>query len=221
MTNGPRWHEVDAYIERTLLGNDGVLQAALRDADAAGLPPISVSAPQGKMLEILARGCGARRVLEIGTLAGYSAICLGRALPENGRLISLELEPRHAEVARANLRRAGLAGRVEVRVGAGLETIAAMRRDGEEPFDLVFIDADKPGYPAYLEAVRPLLHVGSLIVADNVVRNGAVASNVADEAVQGVRRFNEMLAADPAIDATVVQTVGVKGYDGFALAIVR
>ena len=218
--NERQWADVDEYIQRTLLGDDPALEAALAESAAAGLPPISVSPAQGKMLELLARLCCADRILEIGTLGGYSTIALARALPPNGRLVTLELERKHAEVARKNLDRAGVGERVEIRVGPASESLAAMVRSGEPVFDFVFLDADKGGYPAYLQAVRPLLRPGSVIVADNVVRDGAVAEPSGDESVRGAQRFNAMLGSDAGYDATVIQTVGLKGYDGFALALV-
>jgi predicted O-methyltransferase YrrM len=176
---------------------------------------------QGQLLQVLARGLGARRILEIGTLGGYSTIWLARALPPGGRLISLEAEARHAEVARANLALAGLAAVAEVRLGRAQDTLPQLHAAGEGPFDLIFIDADKPGYPGYLDWSVRLSRPGSMIVADNVVRNGAVADPASPDAdVQGVRRFIERLAAEPRVSATVIQTVGRKGYDGFALAVV-
>jgi len=216
-----RWTAVDSYIGESLVPADPVLEAALQTSADAGLPPISVSPSQGTMLHVLARAQGARRILEIGTLGGYSAIWLGRALPTGGRLITLEAEPRHAEVARANLARAGLRDLAEVRVGPALETLPQLHAAGDAPFDLIFIDADKPAYPDYLSWSLRLSRPGTMIIADNVVRDGAVADPASRDAnVQGVRRFIEMMAAEPRISATVIQTVGSKGYDGFALAVV-
>jgi predicted O-methyltransferase YrrM len=216
-----RWSAVDSYIGENLVPADPVLEAALRASSDAGLPPISVSPSQGKLLHLLARAQGARTILEIGTLGGYSAIWLARALPPGGRLITLEAEPRHAEVARANLAHAGLADVAEVRVGPALDTLPKLEAGGDGPFDLIFIDADKPGYPDYLPWSLRLSRPGSMIIADNVVRGGAVADSASTDAnVQGVRWFIEMLAAEPRVSATAIQTVGSKGYDGFALALV-
>jgi predicted O-methyltransferase YrrM len=216
-----RWTAVDNYIDDTLVPADPALDAALQASSDAGLPAISVSPSQGKLLHLLARAQGARRILEIGTLGGYSTIWLARALPAGGRLITLEADPRHAEVARANLANAGLADVTEVRVGRAQDTLPALHAAGEGPFDLVFIDADKPGYPGYLAWSVRLSRAGTVIIADNVVRDGAVADSAsADASVQGVRRFLESLAAEPRVSATAIQTVGSKGYDGFALAVV-
>jgi predicted O-methyltransferase YrrM len=213
------WTAVDAYIEDLFLPPDPPLEAALAESTAAGLPTIAVSPVLGKLLMLLARVQGARRILEIGTLGGYSTIWLARALPPGGRLVTLELSPHHAAVARANLERAGLAGRVEVRVGPAAEGLAALATEAAEPFDLIFIDADKPGYPAYLEGSLRLARPGTLIIADNVVRDGKVVDPANDDPnVRGAQRFNERLAADPRVEAVVLQTVGSKGYDGLALA---
>ncbi|GAB4070287.1 O-methyltransferase [Ancylobacter sonchi] len=215
------WSRVDHWIEDTLLPPDPALASALEASDAAGLRAINVAPNQGKLLMLLAMMRGARRILEIGTLGGYSTIWLARALPEDGRLVTLEFDPHHAEVARANIAHAGLADRVEVRVGPARTTLAAMIAAGEAPFDFVFIDADKPGNPHYLEAALALSHPGTVIVADNVVREGRAADPAnTDESVVGIRRFMEMVAAEPRLVATAVQTVGSKGYDGFALALV-
>lgn len=216
------WTAVDDYIEQLFLPDDPALTAALADSVAAGLPTIAVSPAQGKLLMILARASGARRILEIGTLGGYSAIWLARALPGGGRLVSLELEPKHAGVARANIARAGLAGRVEVRVGPAVESLAHLAAEGAEPFDFVFIDADKPGYVDYLHGAMRLSRPGTLIVADNVVRQGKVLDAAGDDSnAQGARRFNEELAAEPRLSAVVLQTVGSKGHDGLAIAVVN
>jgi predicted O-methyltransferase YrrM len=215
------WNSVDAHLVATLLEPDPVLDAALADSSAAGLPEIHVAPNQGKLLSLLVRIRGARRVLEVGTLGGYSTIWLARGLPADGRLVSLELEEHNASVARANLERAGLGDRVEVRVGPAADTLAAMVAAGEEPFDLVFLDADKGGYPTYLARALELSGPGSVIVADNVVRGGAVAdASTTDPNAIGVRRFLDDAAADPRLDGTAVQTVGSKGHDGFALLVV-
>jgi predicted O-methyltransferase YrrM len=218
----PRWTDVDDYIVRHLLGDDP-LQDATLSANAAGeLPPIDVSAAQGKMLHLFARMAGARRILEVGTLGGYSTIWLARALAEGGELVTLELEPHHAEVARANIARAGFAERVDVRVGPAVDTLDAMIAAGEAPFDLVFIDADKPGNVAYLNAALALSRPGTTIVVDNVVRGGGVLDTSGhDERIEGARRLFEAVAAEPRLSATAVQTVGAKKWDGFLLAMVH
>jgi predicted O-methyltransferase YrrM len=215
------WTAVDHYLDDVLVGHDAALDAALRESAEAALPPINVAPTQGKLLNLLARSIGARSILEIGTLGGYSTIWLARALPADGRLISLEIDRRHAEVARANIARAGLEQRVEVRVGRALDALAQLGEQAAGPFDLFFIDADKPNIPAYFSWALRLARPGSLIVVDNVVRDGAVIeADSADASVQGVRRLNELMASEPRVAATVIQTVGVKGYDGFALALV-
>jgi predicted O-methyltransferase YrrM len=212
------WAAVDDYLGRLIAPEDPVLTAALRAADEAGLPPINVSLLQGKLLNLLARSMQARSILEVGTLAGYSTIWLGRALPPDGRLITLEAEPKHAEVARANLARAGLDGIAEVRLGLALDTLPELV---EQSFDLVFIDADKPSIPDYFRWALVLTRPGGMVIVDNVVRGGAVADErSSDPAVQGVRRFHELLASEPRASATTIQTVGVKGHDGFTLAVV-
>jgi predicted O-methyltransferase YrrM len=216
-----QWTAVDRYITDLLVPPDPALGAALQASAAAGLPPINVSPNQGKLLWLLARVQGARTILEVGTLGGYSTIWLARALPADGRLITLEADPNHAEVARANIARAGLADVVELRLGQALDSLPRLADEGRRPFDLIFIDADKPSYPDYLAWALKLSRRGSLIIADNVVRKGAVVDAASDDpAVQGVRRFNELLAAEPRLSATAIQTVGSKGYDGFALALV-
>jgi predicted O-methyltransferase YrrM len=215
------WDAVDQYVNDQLVAPDPALSAALQDSNVAGLPQINVSPGQGKLLQLLAQAQGARSILEIGTLGGYSTIWLARALPRDGRLISLEADPKHVEVARANIARAGLAHNVEIRCGRALDTLPQLVAENRGPFDLVFIDADKPGYPDYLEWALKLSRRGSLIIADNVVRDGAVAdSSSRDPGVRGIRHFIEMLAAEPRVSATVIQTVGSKGYDGFAMALV-
>lgn len=214
------WGAVDQYITDLLVPSDPALEAALEASAAAGLPAINVAPNQGKLLEILARLTGARAILEIGTLGGYSTIWLARALPADGRLITLEADPKHAEVARANIARAGLAASVEVRLGKALETLPAVAAEGHGPFDLVFIDADKPSNPDYFAWAMRLTRPGSLIIVDNVVRDGAVADpNSTDPSVQSVRRLNEIVAAEPRVSATAIQTVGSKGYDGLAIIL--
>jgi predicted O-methyltransferase YrrM len=211
------WHEVDSYITDTLVQPDAALQAALEASDAAGLPQISVSPAHGKLLWLLARVVGAKRILEIGTLGGYSTIWLARGLAAGGRLITLEALEKHAAVARANIERAGLSQAVDIRVGKALATLPGV--DG--PFDLAFIDADKQNNAEYFGWALKLSRPGSLIVVDNVVREGAVVdARSRDAAVLGVRRLNQLMAAEPRVAATAVQTVGSKGYDGFAVALV-
>ena len=213
------WTEVDRYLGELFAPPDPVLDAALAASAAAGLPAHHVAPTQGKLLQLLARLQGARSILEIGTLGGYSTIWLARALPPGGRLVTLEADPRHAEVARANLDRAGLGGVVEVFVGPALETLPRLADEGRGPFDLVFLDADKPSNPDYLDWALRLTRRGSLIVADNVVRDGEVVdAGSRDPRVQGVRRFLERLAAEPRLGATAIQTVGSKGWDGLAIA---
>ena len=215
------WSAVDDYIAGHLLGDDSVLEAALASNAAAGLPAIDVSPAQGKMLHLFARGMGARRILEVGTLGGYSTIWLARALPEGGRLVTLELDPHHAATARANLAHAGLADKVEVRVGPASETLDAMIASGEAPFDFIFVDADKEGYPAYLAAAMRLSRPGTMIVFDNVVREGGILDpGHPDPRVQGTRALFEAMAAEPRLSATAIQTVGAKKWDGFALGLV-
>lgn len=216
-----RWAEVDGYVSGLLAPQDGVLEAALEAGVDAGLPEIQVSPPQARLLEILARSIGARTMLEFGTLAGYSTIWLARALPEGGRLITLEADSGYAEVARTNIANAGLSDLVELRVGPALEALPDLEAEGVGPFDFVFIDADKIHTPDYftwaLERTRP----GGLIVADNVVRDGALADPESDDpTIPAQRRLHELIAADPRVTATTIQTVGSKGYDGFTLALV-
>ncbi|WP_437562717.1 O-methyltransferase [Sorangium sp. So ce542] len=216
-----QWSAVDRYITDLLVPPDAALDAALEASAAAGLPPINVAPNQGKLLNLLARIHGARTILEIGTLGGYSTIWLARALPAGGRLITLESEPKHAEVARANLDRAGVADRVELRLGRALDTLPKLAAEGRGPFDLIFIDADKPSNPDYFAWALKLSRRGSVIVVDNVVRRGAVVDpESADPNVQGVRRLYELLAAERRVSATAIQTVGAKGYDGLAVALV-
>jgi len=214
-----RWKAVDDYYAGALGAGDPVMDEVLKASEAAGLPSIQVSALQGRMLMLLAQMAGAKRILEIGTLGGYSTIWLARALPKGGEVITLEAEPLHAETAKANIDRAGFDQMVEVKLGPAAETLEAMVTEGVRPFDFIFIDADKPGYPAYLDLAMKLSWPGTVIVADNMVRQGAVAdAGSDDESVKAVRLFNEKLAADKRLSATAVQTVGAKGYDGFVLA---
>jgi predicted O-methyltransferase YrrM len=211
---------VDQFVSETVVEEDAALRGAVEAAEAAGLPPIQVSPPQGKLLQLLVRLVGAKRILEFGTLGGYSAILMARALPDDGRLITLEAKPEYAEVARRSIERAGVGERVEVQVGPALEALPSL--EGEGPFDFVFIDADKINTPNYfawaLDHVRP----GGLIIADNVVRDGTLAdATAADEATRAQRQLHEMLAGEERVEATTIQTVGVKGYDGFLIALVE
>jgi predicted O-methyltransferase YrrM len=209
------WTTVDRYITDLFVPSDAVLEAALQASADAGMPAIAVSPNQGKLLMLMAQMIGARRILEIGTLGGYSTIWLARGLAEGGRLITLEADPKHAGVARSNIARAGLADVVEVRVGKAIDTLPLL----EGPFDLIFIDADKVSYPDYLDWALRLSREGSMMIADNVVRKGAVIDGESSDLnVQGVRRFHEILAAEPRLSATAIQTVGSKGYDGFTIA---
>ena len=218
--NQEQWTAVDHYVTEMLVPPDAALEAALEASDAAGLPRIAVAPNQGKLLQLLARARGARKILEIGTLGGYSAIWLARALPTGGRLITLEVEAKHAEVARANIARAGLASVVDVRLGAALETLPRLAAERAGPFDLTFIDADKSNIPSYFEWALKLAAAGALIVVDNVIRDGAVVDEAStDPSVKGVRRLNELLRAEPRVSATTIQTVGARGYDGFTLAM--
>jgi predicted O-methyltransferase YrrM len=214
--------EVDAYLAGLFVGDDPALEGALAASAAAGLPPIAVSAVQGKLLFLLAQCAGARRVLEVGTLGGYSAIWFGRAVGESGRVLSLEIDPEHADVARKNLESAGLERVVSVELGPALQTLDRLIAQHTEPFDLIFIDADKRNNPNYLARGLELSHRGTMIVVDNVVRDGAVTdAKSRDPDLAGTRRVLEMMASDPRLQATAIQTVGAKGYDGFAVALVR
>lgn len=222
----PRWHEVDAYVEQQLVGEDTALESARRASDDAGLPPIALTPAQGKLLHLLARVHGASSILELGTLGGYSTIWLARALPADGRLITFELNAEYAGVAAANVERAGLAGLIKIEVGPALEGLRKLLAEGAGPFDMVFIDADKQRTPEYFELALELTRPGSVIVTDNVVRAGElVNADSADAGVQGMRRFHELLARERVggqrVTATTVQTVGAKGYDGFTLALVE
>ncbi|HWY81284.1 MAG TPA: O-methyltransferase [Roseiarcus sp.] len=221
MTNERRWSEVDSYFAKTLVGSDPALEATLAANAAAGLPSIDVSAPQGKLIHLLARMSGARNALEIGTLGGYSTIWLARALPDGGRLITLEVSAKHADVARRNVARAGLGDKVEIRTGPALETLPKIEADGLGPFDFVFIDADKSNNAVYVEWALRLSRPGTTIMVDNVVREGEVADAASRSTdVVGVRRMFDLMAREPRLSATAIQTVGAKGWDGFALAIV-
>ncbi len=217
-----RWAEVDRYLTELLVRPPPELEQGNRDAAAAGLPAIQVSAAQGAFLALLVRISGARTVLEIGTLGGYSTGWIARALPPEGRVVSLELEPRHAEIARRNLERSGVSDRVDLRVGPALESLRALPKDPLAPFDFVFVDADKLQYADYLRGILPVARPGTVVVADNVVRQGAVVEAAHPDArVGGIRRFLEEVARTPELEAVVVQMVGAKGYDGMAILRVR
>jgi predicted O-methyltransferase YrrM len=216
-----QWTAVDRYITDILVRDDASLEAALRRSEEAGLPPIHVAPNQGKFLQLLALSLNARRILEVGTLGGYSTIWLARALPAGGRLVTMEFDSKHAEVARANLDHAGLAGVTEERVGSAVDLLPKLHAEGGSPFDLIFIDANKNGYPEYFAWALKLSRKGTVIIADNVVRKGGVIdSSSTDANVQGVRRMNEIVAGEPRVSATAIQTVGSKGYDGFMMAVV-
>jgi predicted O-methyltransferase YrrM len=215
------WTAVDHYFSEKLISPDPIWELVLSANAAAGLPRIDVAPNQGKLLHLIARIRGARRILEIGTLGGYSTIWLARALPSDGKLITLEAEPKHADVAKGNIARAGVSTLVDLRLGPALDSLQTIWQESPQPFDLIFIDADKENNPAYLEWALRLSRPGTIIICDNVVRDGAVIdAKSSDAGVRGTRRFFEMLAADPRLDATALQTVGVKGYDGFAIALV-
>ena len=217
-----QWTAVDNYISNLFVPADPILDAVLQSTVRAGMPLINVSAAQGKLLQILALSIGARSILEIGTLAGYSTIFLARGLKDGGRITTLEADPKHAAVAKENISRAGLMDKVEIRIGRALDTLPKLAGEGRGPFDLVFIDADKPNTAAYFAWAVRLARPGTIIVTDNVVRKGAVADpNSQDENVRGMRQFNAAVAATPNVTATVIQTVGSKGYDGFSIAFVN
>jgi predicted O-methyltransferase YrrM len=217
----PLWDQVDAYLTGTFVPRDEAFAAALADSEKAGLPTIQVSPPQGRLLELLARALRARQILEIGTLGGYSTLWLARGLAPGGRIVTLEVDPKHADVARRSFERAGRSGAIELRLGAALETLPRMVEERAGPFDLVFVDADKPSLPDYFSWSLKLSRPGTLIVIDNVVREGDVVdATSADASVQGVRRMNERIAAEPRVTATTLQTVGGKGYDGLAFVLV-
>jgi predicted O-methyltransferase YrrM len=214
-----QWTAVDDYINASVVRPDEALSAALAAMSEAGMPPIAVSAAQGKLLAILARMLGARKILEIGTLGAYSTIWLARSLPAGGKLISLEIEPEHAAVARKNLAKAGLEAKAEVRIGPALEILPQLER--EAPFDLTFVDADKANIPVYFDWSVRLSRAGSIVVVDNVVRDGKlIDESTTDPNVEGVRRLHELIAGDSRVTATTIQTVGSKGYDGFTIALV-
>jgi predicted O-methyltransferase YrrM len=220
--NQATWTAVDDYISEALIGPDRVQEETLRRNAAEELPSIDVAPNQGKMLYLLAKIRGAKRILEIGTLGGYSTIWLARALPPDGRLVTLELSEKHAAVAGANIARAGFADRVEIRVGPALESLAELAAEGEEAFDLIFLDADKPNNPNYLEWALRFSRPGTVILGDNVVRDGEIADpSSTDDRVVGSRQLLEKMGADDRLEATAIQTVGLKGYDGFAMAVVR
>ena len=217
----PGWGAVDAFIADRLLGDDSTLSATLAANAAGGLPDIDVSPAQGRMLHLFARMAGARRILEIGTLGGYSTIELARALPADGKLISLEIDPHHADVARSNVANAGLGGRVDIRTGPALDSLQAMIAAKEGPFDLVFIDADKQNNPAYVRAALAMSRPGTTIVVDNVIREGGVLDAASgDERIRGTRELFDAVGAEKRLTATAVQTVGIKKWDGFLIAVV-
>jgi predicted O-methyltransferase YrrM len=217
-----QWNAVDDYISDILLDQDAALTQALADSQAGGLPAISVSPAQGKFLHLMAKACRARSILEIGTLGGYSTIWLARALPADGRMVTLEAEPKHAKVAQANITRAGVGSKVDLRVGRAIDTLPKLAEDANTSFDFIFIDADKPSIPDYFTWSMKLVRPGSVIIIDNMVRGGALADAASSDAgVKALRRVNELMAAEPRVSATVVQTVGAKGYDGFSMAVVE
>jgi predicted O-methyltransferase YrrM len=219
MTDKPTPKDVDAFLDSTVLGDDPALTAALQASDAAGLPSIAVSAQQGKFLSVLTAAVQARRVLEIGTLGGFSTIWLARGAGPEGRVVTLEYEPKHAEVARANVERAGLGDRVEILVGAALDTLPTLSGGA---YDLIFIDADKENYPAYLDWAVRLARPGSVIVADNVIRDGKILDpDSGDDRVRATRKTLQLMGEHPRLDAAVIQTVGAKHWDGFAIALVK
>lgn len=216
-----KWAEVDQYLNALHIGPDAGLDGAAEATITAGLPPIAVAPNQGKLLHILARMQHAKSILEIGTLGGYSTIWLARALEPGGKVITLEIDPKHAEVASASIAKAGLSGAVEVRVGKAIDSLPQLEHSGAAPFDFIFIDADKKSIPAYFEWALKLSRLGTLIIVDNVIRAGAVVDAESTDAdVQGVRRFNEIVAREPRVTVTTLQTVGSKGYDGLAFVLV-
>lgn len=216
------WSEVDAYISGQLIPQDDIFSNILLHNRQAELPPIDVSPAQGKLLYLFTKMRNARRILEIGTLGGYSTVWMAKALPAEGKLVTLELDPHHARVAGENITAAGLAEKVEIRVGSALEQLAQLENEGAAPFDLIFIDADKPSNPDYLKWALRFSHPGTVIIGDNVIRGGEVTNrHSTDPRVQGIRTFFDLLASNPAVEATAIQTVGSKGYDGFMLGIVK
>jgi len=220
--NNKLFEDVDHYISNLLAYEDDALLAATKSLEEAGMPPISVSPNQGKLLQILALLCNAKNILELGTLAGYSTIWMARALPKEGQLITLEADPKHAAVAQKNIERAGLASQVDIRVGKALDVLPQLYEEKAGPFDMIFIDADKPPYAEYFQWALRLSRPGTLIIADNVIRDGQVLDAApADDRVVGAQRFNNVLGASDAVTATIVQMVGVKEYDGMALAVVK
>jgi predicted O-methyltransferase YrrM len=215
------WTAVDGYFSDAAVGTDAALDATAAAAEAAQLPPVSVTPAYGKLLHLIARAQGAKRILEIGTLAGYSTIWLARAVPPDGRVVTLEFNPKHADIARTNLGHAGLADRVEIRVGPALDSLSQLAGGSEQPFDFIFIDADRPNVASYFDWAVKLARRGSVIVVDNVVRKGRVLdTSNSDAEIVGVRRFVEHLASDSRVSATMMQMVSAKGHDGFALALV-
>ena len=215
------WEAVENYLDKTLIPPDSALDAALADAVAANLPAIQVASVHGKLLHLLARIMGARNILEIGTLGGYSTIWMARALPDGGRIVTLEADPKHADVAQKNFARAGVADKVELRLGKALDTLPKVAAEGRGPFDMFFIDANKSNMPEYFEWSLKLARKGSLIIADNVVREGAVLDAKSKDAdIQGIRRFLEMVGKEKRVSGTALQTVSTKNYDGFALVLV-
>jgi caffeoyl-CoA O-methyltransferase len=216
------FEQVDDYIRDLVGAEDDILRAADRSVAESNIPPIAVSANQGKFLQVLAKACNAKKILEVGTLVGYSTIWMARALPKDGKLVTLEFEPRHAKVAKANIERAGLSHMVDIRIGKAIDLMPFLVQNNEGPFDMIFIDADKPPYTEYFQWALKLSRPGTLIVADNVIRDGEVIDpKSTDEMVQGARRFNAFLANTPGVTATIIQTVGSKMHDGMAIAVVN
>jgi len=214
--------KVDHYISEMLAPEDEVLKETIKSLDDANMPQISVTANQGKFLQVIARMCNAKRVLELGTLAGYSTIWMARSLPESGKIVTVEFDPHHASVAKQNIEKAGLSDKVDIRVGKAMDVMLQLKEAKEEPFDLIFIDADKPPYAAYFEMALTLSRSGTVIICDNVIREGKILDEHSDDdRVVGVQRLNKMLASNENVTATILQTVGVKEYDGMAIAVVK